>query len=65
MSSPPEPRLQSVLISARYPEADVNTILASYHPDTAALRRYLVNEKLLSRADGIYWRSGGWVDVDE
>ena len=47
----------------RYPEPAVNAILAAFHPDTAALRRYLVNEGFLSRADGIYWRSGGWVDV--
>ena len=47
----------------RYPEAAVNAILASFHPDTAALRRYLVDEGLLSREHGVYWRSGGWVDV--
>jgi hypothetical protein len=47
----------------RYPEREVNVILASFHPDTAALRRYLVDEGFLSRADGVYWRTGGWVDV--
>ena len=47
----------------RYPEREVNVILASFHPDTAALRRYLVDEGFLSRADGEYWRTGGWVDV--
>lgn len=47
----------------RYPEPAVNAILASFHADTAALRRYLVDEGLLSRDNGVYWRSGGWVDV--
>ena len=30
--------------------------LALVHPDVAALRRYLVDAKLLSRANGIYRR---------
>ena len=47
----------------RYPEREVNAILSSFHPDTAALRRYLVDEGLLSREAGVYWRTGGWVDV--
>ena len=47
----------------RYAEREVNALLAVWHPDVAALRRYLVDEGLLSRDAGIYWRSGGWVDV--
>ena len=47
----------------RYPEREVNALLAVWHPDVAALRRYLVDEGLLSREAGLYWRSGGWVDV--
>jgi hypothetical protein len=47
----------------RYPEREVNTLLAVWHPDVAALRRYLVDEGLLAREAGVYWRSGGWVDV--
>jgi hypothetical protein len=47
----------------RYPEREVNALLAVWHPDTAALRRYLVDEGLLTREAGLYWRSGGWVDV--
>jgi hypothetical protein len=47
----------------RYPEREVNTILAAFHPDTASLRRHLVDAGLLSRAAGVYWRTGGWVDV--
>ncbi|MDF1595007.1 MAG: DUF2087 domain-containing protein [Acidimicrobiia bacterium] len=43
----------------RYTERHVNLILKSFHPDFAALRRYLVDDGFLTRADGVYWRSGG------
>jgi hypothetical protein len=43
----------------RYTEARVNLILGQVHPDTAALRRYLVDEEFLTREAGVYWRSGG------
>jgi hypothetical protein len=50
----------------RYPELAVNEILKAVHDDHAALRRYLVDEELLSRTpDGTYWRSGGTVPVDQ
>ena len=45
----------------RYPERRVSLFLGSIHADYAALRRYLVDEDFLSRADGEYWRSGGTV----
>ncbi|WP_076259086.1 DUF2087 domain-containing protein [Intrasporangium flavum] len=45
----------------RYDETQVNNALRAYHPDVAALRRYLVEEGFLDRADGRYWRSGGTV----
>jgi hypothetical protein len=47
----------------KYPEKDVNAILRAWNDDHAALRRYLVDEGLLERAVGLYWRSGGYVDV--
>jgi len=47
----------------RYPEREVNALLGVWHPDVAALRRYLVDEGLLSRESGLYWRTGGYVDV--
>ncbi|TDE35125.1 DUF2087 domain-containing protein [Nonomuraea mesophila] len=47
----------------RYPEKDVNVALRAFHDDHAALRRYLVDEGLLSREGNVYWRSGGPVDV--
>ena len=33
------------------------------YDDYAALRRYLVDEGFLTREGGIYWRSGGTVEV--
>lgn len=47
----------------RYPEREVNALLRAWYPDWAALRRYLVDEHLLSRDAGEYWRSGGQVTV--
>lgn len=47
----------------RYSEAAVNLILGRWHADTAALRRYLVDERFLDRAAGQYWRAGGTYEV--
>jgi hypothetical protein len=44
-----------------YSEKMVNLILGKRHPDTAALRRHLVDHGFLDRAEGQYWRSGGTV----
>lgn len=41
-----------------YSEAMVNLTLGQRHADTAALRRYLVDEGFLDREAGVYWRSG-------
>lgn len=46
-----------------YPEKEVNERLRAVHPDTAALRRYLVDEELLRRRDRWYWRTGGTFEV--
>ena len=46
-------------IGVHYPERVVTLRLREFHPDHAALRRYLVEGDLLERRDGIYWRSGG------
>ncbi|MBK5268013.1 MAG: DUF2087 domain-containing protein [Acidimicrobiia bacterium] len=43
----------------RYPERQVSFMLQLFFSDYAALRRYLVDEELLARADGVYWRIGG------
>ena len=47
----------------RFPEAAVDDVLKVLCDDHAALRRHLVDEGFLSRQAGIYWRSGGTVDV--
>jgi DNA-binding transcriptional ArsR family regulator len=39
-----------------YQEREVNERLATVHEDTAALRRYLVESRLMSRSGGIYRR---------
>lgn len=46
-----------------YPEAEVNEVLYRFHPDYAALRRYLVENQFLTRQDNVYWRSGGTFEV--
>jgi hypothetical protein len=46
-----------------YSEAMVNLMLGRWHADTAALRRYLVDEGFLDRESGQYWRTGGSVDT--
>jgi hypothetical protein len=38
-------------------------VLQRFHPDHAALRRYLVDHDFLQRENGEYWRSGGTFDV--
>jgi hypothetical protein len=42
-----------------YEEREVNALLAALHPDHASLRRHLVDEGLLAREAGRYWRPGG------
>lgn len=46
----------------RYDEREVNSRLQVFHPDYAALRRYLVDEGFMARAQGSYWRTGGRFD---
>ena len=40
----------------RYSEKEVNAMLKPVNEDTAALRRYLVDEGFLARESGVYWR---------
>lgn len=56
---------QEFVPGRHYSEAAVNLILGQRHADTAALRRYLVDEGFLDRAEGQYWRSGGSVPPAE
>lgn len=48
---------------ARYGENEVNAMLRAYTDDYVTVRRYLVDEDLLSRESGVYWRTGGTVVV--
>jgi hypothetical protein len=43
----------------RYRERDVNFTLQLFHPDHAAIRRYMIDAGILTRAEGVYWRTGG------
>lgn len=54
---------QDFEVGARYPEREVNEVLGAYHDDYAALRRYMVEAGILSRDAGVYWRSGGRVEL--
>lgn len=47
----------------RYSEPMVNLVLGQRHADTAALRRALVDEDLMDRDHGEYWRIGGPVET--
>src|SRR5260370_6645243 len=47
----------------QYVESDVNRILSRQHPDFAPLRRYLVDEELIQRSRGVYWRTGSLPNV--
>jgi hypothetical protein len=42
-----------------YSEAEVNAVIEQFHPDYAALRRYLVDDQFLTREANVYWRTGG------
>lgn len=60
---------QSFEPGRHFPEREVDAVLRAWTEGGAAdhvsLRRYLVDHGLLSRGEGEYWRSGGWVDVLE
>ena len=48
----------------RISEREVDAALRSfYEQDWVSLRRYLIDAGLMARADGWYWRTGGYVDV--
>lgn len=47
----------------RYTEADVNRLISRRHEDFATLRRLLVDEELMQRRRGVYWRTGSLPNV--
>jgi hypothetical protein len=50
-------------LGRRYPESEINRIISRRHPDFATLRRLLVDEELMQRRRGIYWRTGSVPNV--
>jgi hypothetical protein len=47
---------QQLEVGADYTEPEINDVLGRFHEDYASLRRYLVDERFLTRAAGIYRR---------
>lgn len=43
----------------KYPEREVDAVLREWHDDYVSLRRFLVDEELMARESGVYWRIGG------
>ncbi len=50
-------------LGRQYSEHEVGVLLRAFHPDVAALRRHLVDEGFMSREAGVYWRTGGTVEL--
>ena len=49
---------QELSPTTRYPEKDLNAIIAKFHDDTAAIRRYMIEYGILERDDeSVYWVS--------
>jgi hypothetical protein len=43
---------------AKYPEKQLNEVIAKFHTDTAALRRYMIEYGILKRdSESVYWVS--------
>jgi predicted transcriptional regulator len=40
----------------RYAESELNEIIKRHHPDTASLRRFMLEWKFMRRERGVYWR---------
>jgi hypothetical protein len=44
--------------ATKYPEKELNAIIANFHDDTAAIRRYMIEYGILERDRGsVYWVS--------
>jgi len=42
----------------RYPQAELNEILARHHPDVATIRREFIVYGFMDRRNSVYWRIG-------
>ena len=50
---------QELSPTTRYSEKDLNAIIAKFHDDTAAIRRYMIEYGILERdGESVYWLSG-------
>jgi hypothetical protein len=44
----------------KYPEKELNAVIATYHPDAAAIRRHMIEYGILERDGGsVYWVKEG------
>lgn len=50
-------------VGRRFQELEVNGLLRAFSDDYTSLRRALVDAGMLSREGGVYWRTGGTVEV--
>jgi len=49
---------QELSLNVQYPETELNAIILKYHPDTAAIRRYMIDFGILERnRESVYWLS--------
>lgn len=44
-------------MDVKYPESGINETIGRHHPDFATLRRELIVNGLMDRANGVYWRT--------
>ena len=49
---------QELSPTTSYPEKDLNAIIAAFHDDTTAIRRYMIEYGILERdGESVYWVS--------
>lgn len=49
---------QELSPTSKYPEKELNAIIAKFHDDTAAIRRHMIEYGILERdAESVYWVS--------
>ena len=48
--------VQDIEPGREYTEKQINALLKRRHPDTASLRRGMIDFRLMERKSGVYWR---------
>jgi hypothetical protein len=51
--------LEHIEPEERFPERNLNALIARHHPDFATIRRELVEFGFMEREHGVYWRVRG------